>query len=85
MGEVSTSRKEVMKELLKPLSSFKPQEEEEKYMHVVEGQLQRFVLELVQEGAWVSAEEKRTADVAGATVIINRDKTLISLDGPVAW
>lgn len=72
-------------ELLKPFSSFKLDEEEEKYMHVVEEQLQRFVLGLVQEGAWLSAEEKRTADVAGATVVINRDKTLISLDGPVAW
>ena len=53
----------------------------------VEDALRQYVLELVLEGEWLPPQEKEEAAamLAQAEVVIDKEKTLIPLDGPEEW
>ena len=53
----------------------------------MEDALRQYVLELVREGEWLPPQEKEEAAamLAQAEVVIDKEKTLIPLDGPEEW
>ena len=53
----------------------------------VEEALRQYVLEVLREGEWLPPQEKEKEEamLALAEVVINKEKTLIPLDGPEEW
>lgn len=82
---ITKQRKHLEEVLLRSLASF--QVEHGEAASRVEDALRQYVLELVREGEWLPPQEKEEAAamLAQAEVVIDKEKTLIPLDGPEEW